>query len=160
MSPKHSKPVSDQKRLAEDSDGSAGFTAQERAAMKERVQEMKAAARAANDRQEGEKAVLAKIAEMEGSDRVMAERLHAVIQAVAPDLWPRTWYGMPAYAQEGHVVCFFQSAEKFKSRYATLGFTDRAHLDDGGMWPTTYALAQWTDTEEERVIALLKQAVT
>ncbi len=133
-----------------------GFTAEERAAMKERAQELKAEAH----RTDGEKAVLAKIAEMPKPDRVMAERLHAIINASAPDLSPKTWYGMPAYAKDGNVVCFFQSAEKFKSRYATLGFNDAAKLDEGAMWPTTFALKKLTAAEEKRIGALVKKAVS
>jgi uncharacterized protein YdhG (YjbR/CyaY superfamily) len=131
----------------------AGFTAEERAAMKERAKELK---RSAGD---GESALLEKIAEMPKADRVLAERLHALVQDVAPELSPRTWYGMPAYAKDGSVVCFFQSAHKFKSRYATLGFSDKANLDDGAMWPTTFALATLSDTEERRIRTLLKKAV-
>jgi uncharacterized protein YdhG (YjbR/CyaY superfamily) len=131
---------------------SEGFTAEERAAMKQRAQELKAAA--------GESEVLAKIAEMEEADRVLAERLHAIITTSAPELAPRTWYGMPAYAKDGHVVCFFQSAQKFKTRYATLGFSDQAHLDEGAMWPTAFALTELTAAEEARIGALVKQAVS
>lgn len=138
---------------------SAGFTPEERAAMKEYAQEKRAAARTKNDRAAGESAVLEKIAEMSEPDRTMAERLLAVIQAHAPDLVPRTWYGMPAFAQDGHVVCFFQPAQKFKTRYATLGFSDKANLDEGSMWPTTFAIQQWTPAEEERIVALVKQAI-
>jgi uncharacterized protein YdhG (YjbR/CyaY superfamily) len=118
----------------------AGFTDEERAAMKERAQELKAAARADKDKVDGESAVLAKIAEMPEPDRAMASRLHAIIKASAPALSPRTWYGMPAYARDGKVVCFFQSAQKFNSRYATLGFSDTANLDEGALWPTAFAL--------------------
>ena len=130
--------------------------------MKERAQELKASARRgsrANKAAEDEAAVLAKIAEMPDSDRVMAERLHAVIKASAPDLSPKLWYGMPAYAKEGKVVCFFQSAQKFKTRYATLGFSDTANLDEGAMWPTSYALKELTATDEARIGALVKKAV-
>jgi uncharacterized protein YdhG (YjbR/CyaY superfamily) len=134
---------------------SRGFTDEERAAMKERAQELKAEAR----RADGESAVLAKIAEMQGPDRAMAKRLHAIIKASAPDLSPKTWYGMPAYAKDGKVVCFFQSAEKFKSRYATFGFSDEANLDEGAMWPTSFALKELTPAEEARVGALVKKAV-
>jgi uncharacterized protein YdhG (YjbR/CyaY superfamily) len=133
-----------------------GFTAEERAAMKERAQEQKAAARKAD----GENDVLAKIAEMKGSDRAIAKRLHAIVKASAPDLSPKTWYGMPAYANEdGKVVCFFQSAQKFKSRYATLGFNDAANLDKGAMWPTSFALKELTAAEEQKIGALVKKAV-
>jgi len=133
-----------------------GFTAEERAAMRERAQELKAAAGKAD----GESDVLAKIAEMQEPDRAMAERLHAIIKANAPALSPRTWYGMPAYAKDGNVVCFFQSAQKFKARYATLGFNDRAKLDDGLMWPTAFALKKLTAAEEAKITALVKKAVS
>ena len=132
-----------------------GFTAEERAAMRERAKELKAAAGKAD----GEADVLAKIAEMPEPDRVMAERLHAIVKASAPALSPRTWYGMPAYARGGKVVCFFQSSAKFKTRYATLGFSDAANLDDGAMWPTAFALKTLTGAEEERIVALVKKAV-
>jgi uncharacterized protein YdhG (YjbR/CyaY superfamily) len=135
---------------------SKGFTAEERAAMKERAQELKAEAAKAD----GESAVLAKIAEMQGRDRAMAKRLHAIIKASAPDLSPKTWYGMPAYAKGGKVVCFFQSAQKFKSRYATLGFSDKANLDEGSMWPTSFALKDLTAAEEAKIGALVKKAVS
>ncbi len=134
----------------------AKFTDEERAAMKERVREMKARA----DNADGEKDVLAKIAEMPKSDREMAERLHALIKASAPDLTPRTWYGMPAYAKDGNVVCFFQSGQKFKTRYATLGFSDKANLDEGAMWPNAYALTQLTAADEARIGTLVKKAVS
>ena len=133
-----------------------GFTDEERAAMKERAQELKAAARGAD----GENAVLAKIAEMREPDRAMAKRLHAIIKSSAPALVPRTWYGMPAYARDGKVVCFFQSAEKFNARYATFGFNDAAHLDEGVMWPTSFALKKLTAAEEARIGALVKKAVS
>ena len=135
---------------------SKGFTDEERAAMKERAQELKAEAA----RADGESAVLAKIAEMQGPDRAMAKRLHAIIKASAPALSPKTWYGMPAYAKDGKVVCFFQSAQKFKSRYATLGFSDEANLDKGAMWPTSFALKELTAAEETKIGALVKRAVT
>lgn len=138
---------------------SRGFTAEERAAMKERVQELKAEARASKNNADGEKDVLAKIAELQGSDRAMAERLHAIIKANAPALSPKTWYGMPAYARDGKVVCFFQSAQKFKARYATLGFSDEAKLDDGNMWPTSFALKKLTAADEKKIAALVKKAV-
>src|SRR5687767_7539613 len=128
---------------------STGFTDEERAAMRERVQELKAEARRGRaNKANGESAVLAKIAEMPGPDRAMAERLHAIVMASAPGLLPKTWYGMPAYAKDGKVVCFFQSADKFKSRYATFGFNDDANLDEGAMWPTSFALKELTATEE------------
>jgi uncharacterized protein YdhG (YjbR/CyaY superfamily) len=135
---------------------SKGFTDEERAAMKERAQELKAEAR----RADGESDVLAKIAEMPKPDRVMAERLHAIVKASAPALSPKTWYGMPAYAKDGKVVCFFQSAEKFKSRYATLGFSDEANLDKGAIWPTSFALKELTAAEETKIAALVKKAVS
>src|SRR5438876_465036 len=130
-----------------------GFTAEERAAMKEHARELKSTARRGSRASEtdGESDVLAKIAEMPESDRVMAERLHAIIEASAPDLSPRTWYGMPAYAKDGKVVCFFQPAQKFKSRYVTLGFNDTANLDDGTMWPTSFALTELTAADEARI---------
>ena len=131
------------------------FTAEERAAMKDRVRELKRTGKA-----DGEEDVQAAIAAMEGQDRAMAERIHAIVKASAPELSPKTWYGMPAYARDGKVVCFFQSAQKFKSRYATLGFSDQANLDDGGMWPTAFALKELTAVEEKRIAALVKQAVS
>ena len=137
-----------------------GFTAEERAAMKERAKELKAEERASKDRAAGERDVLAKIAEMPEPDRAMAERLHALVTASAPDLSPKTWYGMPAYAKNGKVVCFFQSADKFKSRYATLGFSDEANLDDGALWPTSFALKKLTAVEEKKIAALVKKAVS
>ena len=139
---------------------SKGFTDEERAAMKERARELKAEARAKKDKAEGESAVLAKIAEMPEPDRAMAERLHAIIKASAPALSPKTWYGMPAYAKDGKVVCFFQSAQKFNSRYATFGFNDTANLDEGAMWPTSFALKELTAAEEARIGALVKKAVS
>jgi uncharacterized protein YdhG (YjbR/CyaY superfamily) len=134
---------------------SKGFTAEERAAMKERAKEQKAEAQ----KVDGERAVLAKIAEMQGPDRTMAERLHDIVKASAPELSPRTWYGMPAYAKDGKVVCFFQSAQKFNTRYATFSFSDRANLDEGAMWPTSFALKELTAAEEARIGALVKKAV-
>jgi len=135
------------------------FTEEERAAMKERARELKAEARRGAKEEDGESDVLAKIAEMPPPDRAMAERLHAIIKASAPALSPRTWYGMPAYAAGDKVICFFQSAHKFKARYATLGFSDKAHLDDGPMWPVAFALKQLTATDEARIAALVKRAV-
>jgi uncharacterized protein YdhG (YjbR/CyaY superfamily) len=135
-----------------------GFTAYERAAMKERAKELKAEARASKDRAAGERAVLEKIAEMPPADRVKAERIHAIITASAPDLSPKTWYGMPAYARDGKVVCFFQGAAKFEARYATLGFNDPANLDEGSMWPTAFALLDLTPAEEARIASLVKKA--
>ena len=132
---------------------SKGFTAEEKAAMRERAKEAKGGA-------DGESDLLAKIAEMAEPDRAMAERLHALITASAPDLTPKTWYGMPAYAKDGQVVCFFQPALKFKARYATLGFSDKANLDDGAMWPTSYALTKLTAADEKKIAALVKQAAS
>jgi uncharacterized protein YdhG (YjbR/CyaY superfamily) len=141
---------------------SKGFTDEERAAMKQRAQELKAAARRGPraDKADGESDVLAKIAEMPKPDRAMAERLHALIKASAPALSPRTWYGMPAYAKDGNVVCHFQSAQKFNTRYATLGFSDKANLDEGAVWPVAFALTQLTAAEEARIGALVKKAVS
>jgi hypothetical protein len=133
-----------------------GFTDEERAAMRARSQEQKEAA----SREEGEKAVLAAIAAMPEPDRIMGERLHAIITTSAPALSPRTWYGMPAYARDGNVVCFFQSAQKFKTRYATFGFSDKANLDEGGMWPVAFALKELTAAEEAKIVALVKKAVS
>jgi uncharacterized protein YdhG (YjbR/CyaY superfamily) len=130
-----------------------GFSAEERAAMRERAGELKRSGKT-----DGESEVLAKIAEMEGTDRTIAERLHAIVKATAPALTPRTWYGMPAYAKDGKVVCFFQSAQKFKSRYATLGFSDSADLDEGAMWPTSFALKKLTKVEEARIAELIRTA--
>jgi uncharacterized protein YdhG (YjbR/CyaY superfamily) len=140
---------------------SEGFTDEERAAMQERAQELKAEGRrgASADRTDGESVVLAKIAEMKEPDRAMAERLHRIIRSSTPELTPKTWYGMPAYARDGKVICFFQGAGKFRTRYATLGFSDSANLDEGSMWPTAFALKKLTATEEKRIVALLKQAV-
>ncbi len=138
-----------------------GFTEEERAAMRERAQELRAAARGPRSgKADGESDVLAKIAEMPEPDRAMAERLHAIIKASAPALLPRTWYGMPAYAKDGNVVCFFQGAHKFNARYATLGFSDKANLDEGAMWPTSFALKELTAAEEARIAALVKKAVS
>jgi uncharacterized protein YdhG (YjbR/CyaY superfamily) len=136
-----------------------GFTDEERAAMKERAKELKAQARA-NKKAEGESDLLAKIAEMQEPDRAMAERLHEIVKASAPVLSPNTWYGMPAYAKDGKVLCFFQSAQKFNSRYATFGFNDTANLDEGAMWATSFALKELTDTEEAKISALVKRAVS
>jgi uncharacterized protein YdhG (YjbR/CyaY superfamily) len=141
---------------------SKGFTDEERAAMKERAQELKAEARRGPraDKADGESDVLAKIAAMQEPDRAMAKRFHAIIKAIAPALSPKTWYGMPAYAKDGKVVCYFQSAQKFKSRYATFGFSDTAHLDEGDMWPVAFALKELTAAEEARIDALVKKAVS
>ena len=154
MSPKKDTRKSARRASATDK-RSRGFTDEERAAMKERVRELKRAGRA-----DGESAVLAQIARMTEPDRAMARRLHAIIKAGAPSLAPKTWYGMPAYARDDKVVCFFQSAQKFKSRYATLGFSDKANLDEGAMWPTSFALKALTAAEEARIVALVKQAVS
>ena len=135
---------------------SKGFTAEERAAMKERAQELKAEASKAD----GERALLAKIAEMPPADRAIAKRIHALVKGSAPGLSPKTWYGMPAYAKDGKVVCFFQSAQKFKSRYATFGFSDKANLDEGAMWPTSFALKKLTAADEARIATLVKKAVS
>jgi uncharacterized protein YdhG (YjbR/CyaY superfamily) len=140
---------------------SAGFTDAERAAMKERAQELKAEARAGKNKADGERAVLAKVAEMPQSDRALGQRLHAIVKANAPGLLPKLWYGMPAYAnKDGKVVCFFQAAAKFKTRYATLGFMDAANLDDGGIWPTGFAVIKLAAAEEARIGALVKKAVS
>jgi uncharacterized protein YdhG (YjbR/CyaY superfamily) len=137
-----------------------GLTAEERAAMKERLKELKAEERMNKDRAAGERAVREKIAEMPDPDRAMAERLHEIITKNAPALSPKTWYGMPAYTRKGKVVCFFQSADKFKARYATLGFNDEANLDEGAMWPTSFALTKLTAADEKRIAALVKKAVS
>ncbi len=148
------------KRDSASAKSTEGFSDAERAAMKERAQELKADARADKDRAQGERAALAKIAEMPEPDRSMAERVHAIIAASAPDLSPKTWYGMPAYARDGKVVCFFQGADKFKARYATLGFNDPANLDEGNMWATAFALTRLTDVEEARIAELVKKAAS
>jgi uncharacterized protein YdhG (YjbR/CyaY superfamily) len=147
------------KRTAATDKRSKGFTAEERAAMKARAQELKAEERASKNRAEGERDVLAAIAAMKGSDRAMAKRLHAIVTASAPALWPKTWYGMPAYAKDGKVVCFFKSAGKFNSRYATFGFEEAANLDEGAMWPTSFALKELTPKEEAKIGALVKKAM-
>jgi uncharacterized protein YdhG (YjbR/CyaY superfamily) len=139
---------------------SAAFTAEERAAMKERARELKAEARANKDKAAGERDLLAKIAEMPEPDRALAERIHAIVKGSAPSLSPKTWYGMPAYAKDGKVVCFFTAASKFNSRYATFGFNDVANLDDGTMWPTAFALTELTAADEARIGALVKKAVS
>jgi uncharacterized protein YdhG (YjbR/CyaY superfamily) len=138
---------------------SSGFTAEERAAMKERAKELKAEARGEKARAEGERDVLAKIAEMPKADRAMAKRIHAVVTSSAPELSPRTWYGMPAYAKDGKVLCYFTPASKFKERYATFGFNEKANLDKGDMWPTSFALKKLTAAEEKKIGALVKKAV-
>ena len=144
------------KRTSATSRSGGVLSADERAAMKELVQERKAQARG----EDGESAVLGKIAEMPEADRAMAERVHAIVKASAPSLSPRTWYGMPAYAKDGKVVCFFQSAAKFKARYATFGFSDKANLDDGNMWPTYFALKELTAAEEKKIARLVKKAAS
>ncbi len=154
MSPKNEMQKSAESTTATNKK-SKGFTAEERAAMKERAKELKAE----KEKADGESDVLAKIAEMPESDRAMAQRLHEIIKANAPALSPKTWYGMPAYAKDGKVVCFFQSAQKFNTRYATFGFSDEANLDEGAMWPTSFALKELTATEEVRIVALVKKAV-
>jgi uncharacterized protein YdhG (YjbR/CyaY superfamily) len=155
MSPTKNKRKSP-KRTTASKKASDGFTAEERAAMRERARELKSAAGKAD----GERDVLAKIAEMPASDRAMAERIHKIVTATAPDLSPRTWYGMPAYAKDDKVVCFYKSAHKFKSRYATLGFSDKANLDDGHMWPTDFGLKKLTAADEKRITGLVKKAVS
>lgn len=157
-------PKTDTQKLARDAaavdEASLGFTNQEKAAMRERAKELKAQARAGKDREAGEKAVLEKIAELPEPDRSMAERIHAIVKANAPELMPRTWYGMPAYTWDGKVVCFFQAAAKFDARYATLGFNDSANLDDGAMWPTAFALKELTPAVESKIAELVKKAVS
>ena len=153
MSPKKATP----KSAGRTATGQKGFTAEERAAMKERVRELKAAASGEAD---GDSVVLAKIAEMREPDRAMAKRVHAIIRAAAPALTPKLWYGMPAYAKDDKVVCFFQNAQKFKTRYATLGFSDKANLDEGALWPTGFALQELTPAAEARITALVKKAVS
>lgn len=143
-----------------DTQKSKGFTDDERAAMKERAKELKAEARAEKDRAAGESDVLAKIAEMPEAERAMATRIHEIIKTNAPDLSPKTWYGMPAYAKDGKIVCFFQSAQKFDSRYATLGFNDTANLDDGALWPTAFAVKAMTAAVETKIAELVKKAVS
>jgi uncharacterized protein YdhG (YjbR/CyaY superfamily) len=162
MSPKKKEAPKAAKGTGAIKEKSKGFTDVERAAMKERAQELKAEGRrgARGDRTDEESDVLAKIAEMAEPDRTMAKRLHAIVKASAPALSPKTWYGMPAYAKNGKVVCFFQSARKFRSRYATFGFSDAAKLDEGVMWPTSFALKQLTAVEEARIGALLKKSVS
>jgi uncharacterized protein YdhG (YjbR/CyaY superfamily) len=156
------KPAGKSAKTISTSKASRGFTDEERAAMKERARELKAAARRGPRAGEadGDGEVLAKIAEMPESDRVIAERLHAIVKASAPNLTPRTWYGMPAYGIDGKVVCFFQSSQKFRTRYATFGFSDRAKLDDGAMWPTAFALKTLTAADEARIAVLVKKAVS
>ena len=156
------KPAKGRSQAGKGTTGKASetFTDEERAAMRERAREVKAAARRGSGKADGEADVLAKIAEMPEPDRAMCKRLHAIIKASAPALSPRLWYGMPAYAKNGKVVCFFQSAQKFNTRYATLGFSDEANLDEGALWPTAFALKELTATEEARISALVKKAVS
>jgi hypothetical protein len=148
------------KRTSATNKTSETFSAEERAAIKERAKEQKAAERRGTKQSDGEADVLAKIAEMTGTDRDMAERIHAIVKQSAPGLSSRTWYGQPAYARDDKVVCFFQSSEKFKTRYATFGFSEDAHLDDGGMWPVAFALTKLTAADEARIAALVKKAVS
>jgi uncharacterized protein YdhG (YjbR/CyaY superfamily) len=152
--------VSDKQTTQKSGASAKGFSAEERAAMKERARELKAEERANRSRAEGESDVLAKIAEMPGPDRAIAKRIHAIVKGSAPELSPKTWYGMPAYARDGKVVCFFQSAQKFDSRYATFGFSDEAEIDDGAMWPTSFALKKLTAADEARIGALVRKAVS
>ncbi len=160
MNTKKEKPISAESTAANNTP-SQGFSDAEKAAMKERAKELKAEARASKNKEEGEKAVLAAVAAMPEPDRSMAARLHEVIKANAPSLSPKTWYGMPAYAdKDGNVICFFQNASKFNARYATLGFNDRAKLDEGDMWPTSFALKELNAAEEARIVALVKKAVS
>ena len=148
------------KTAKKDAQKSKGFTDAEQAAMRERAKELKAEARASKNRAEGESDLLAKIAEMPEQDRALATRIHAIVTANAPDLAPKTWYGMPAYAKDGKVVCFFRSADKFKERYAMIGFNDSANLDDGAMWPTAFALKELTAADEAKLGKLVKKAVS
>jgi uncharacterized protein YdhG (YjbR/CyaY superfamily) len=159
MSPKKDTKKS-AKRTTAAKKKSSGFTAEERAAMKERAKELKAEGRGKKAREEGERDVLAKIAKMPKADRAMAKRIHAIVKASAPELAPRTWYGMPAYAEDGKVLCYFTPASKFKERYATLGFNEKANLDKGDMWPTSFALKKLTAAEEKKIGALVKKAVS
>ena len=159
MSPKKDLQKSTKSTIASNAK-SKGFSDFEKAAMKERARELKAEKRMNKDKAAGESAVLAAIAAMQEPDRAMAKRLHAIIKASAPALSPKTWYGMPAYAKDGNVVCFFQSAQKFKTRYATFGFSDTANLDEGALWPTAFALKELTAAEEARIAALVKKAVS
>ena len=152
--------MSQEKSTTENNEEFTGFSVEERAAMKERAQELKAAARANKNKADGESDVLAKIAEMTEPDRAMAMRLHAIIKASAPTLSPKTWYGMPAYAKDDKIVCFFQSAQKFKTRYSTFGFSDSANLDEDALWPVAFALKELNTVEEARISALVKKAVS
>jgi uncharacterized protein YdhG (YjbR/CyaY superfamily) len=154
------KKTAAKKTAAKKTASASGFTDAERAAMKDRAEELKASRRGGKDKSAGVDALLAKIAEMHEPDRGLAERIHAIVTSVAPELAPRTWYGMPAYAKDGNVLCFFQPAEKFGARYAMLGFNDSAHLDDGPMWPTSYAVTEVSDSTAERIEELVKRAVS
>jgi uncharacterized protein YdhG (YjbR/CyaY superfamily) len=160
MSAKKTTTKKPAKRITRTSRAATGLTAQERAAMKETMKERAREAKAGASRAEGERALLEKIAEMPEPDRAMATRVHEIVMATAPGLTPKTWYGMPAYAGDGKVVCFFQSAAKFDARYATFGFSDTANLDDGNMWPTSFALTKLTAAEEKKIRALVKKAVS
>jgi uncharacterized protein YdhG (YjbR/CyaY superfamily) len=160
MAEKKSAKKSARKSTKSTTGTSKGFTEDERAAMKARARELKAEERASKDRAEGERDVLAAIAAMKEPDRALAKRVHAIVQESAPDLWPKTWYGMPAYAKDGRVVCFFKSAGKFKSRYATFGFEEAANIDAGTMWPTSFALTELTAADEKKIGALVKKAVS
>ena len=157
MNPK--KETEKNKRISNKQENPVGFSEEERAAMKERAKELKAEARAEKKREEGESDIQEKIAEMTESEQEMARRIHQIIKDSAPDLMPKTWYGMPAYAKDGNVICFFQAASKFKSRYATLGFNDSAKLDDGDMWPTAFAVVKLTSSVEQQIVALVKKAM-
>jgi uncharacterized protein YdhG (YjbR/CyaY superfamily) len=159
MSPKKDTQIS-ASSTSKTSETNKGFTAEERAAMKERAKELKAEERAQKDRAAGESDLLAKIAEMPEADRALAQRIHEIVTANAPDLMPKTWYGMPAYARDGKVVCFFQSAAKFDARYATFGFNDTANLDEGSMWPTSFAVKELTPADEAKIAALVKKSVS
>jgi uncharacterized protein YdhG (YjbR/CyaY superfamily) len=160
MSPAKKTTQQSTKRKTATGKTSGAFTAEERAAMKARAQEQKAEARANKNRADGERALLDAIAGMKGKDRTMAKRIHKIVTASAPELWPKTWYGMPAYARDDKVVCFFQPADKFGARYATFGFNDSANLDDGAMWPVAYALKELTAAEEKKIAALVKKAAS
>ena len=148
------------KRAGATNTSSSGFSDEERAAAKERAKELRAEARANRSRADGERELLAKIAEMKGSDRAIAERIHAIVTTSAPELFPKTWYGMPAYAKEGKIVCFYQPAEKFKARYATFGFNDAANIDAGTMWPTAFALTKLSAADEKKIASLVRKAVS
>jgi uncharacterized protein YdhG (YjbR/CyaY superfamily) len=152
--------MADKKSATKSKTKSQGFTAEERAAMRERAQELKAEERMNKDRAAGERALLEKVAEMPEPDRTMATRIHEIVTTSAPELMPKTWYGMPAYARDGKVLCYFQNASKFDARYATFGFNDTANLDDGAMWPTSFAVKKLTAADEKKIAALVKKAVS